>query len=154
MITPLEIQNKIFKKSFKGYNKQEVDSFLENILKSYENIYKENIEFKDKIGSLSEQVSKYNNLEETLKDTLVLAQSTADEVTKSARKKSELIIEEAEIKAKEELWKSELRVEKVNNEYEELKKEMIVFKNNYLYFLKAQMDSIGEFAKIEELEKD
>lgn len=153
MITPLEIQRKEFKKSFTGYNKEEVDVFLENVLKSYENTYRENIELKDKVGLLRDQIEKYNNLEETLKNTLVVAQSTADEVTKAARKKSELIIEDAEIRAKEELWKSELKVEKVISEYDLIKKEMIRFKNKYKCFLKAQLSTVEEFYELEKLEE-
>lgn len=153
MITPLEIQNREFDKSFRGYNKEEVDRFLEGILRSYEDIYRENIELKDKLGLLSEQISKYDDLEETLKTTLVMAQSTADDVTKAARKKSELIIEEAEIKAKEAAWKSELKVEKVLNEYNSIKKEMIVFRNKYISFLQAQLASVEEFSQMEEYEQ-
>ena len=54
---------------------------------------------KDKILVLNEQIKQYNNLE-NLKDTLVVAQSTADDVTRAARQKSEIIIEEAELSAK------------------------------------------------------
>ena len=81
MITPLDIQNKEFKKSFRGYKESEVDQFLDEIIEDYEKLYKENIELKDKILILTEQIKQYNNLEETLKDTLIVAQSTADEVT-------------------------------------------------------------------------
>ena len=87
MITPLDIQNKQFKRAFRGYKEGEVDEFLDEIIIDYEKIYKENIELKDKILMLSEQIKYYKNLEETLKDTLVVAQNTADEVTLAARQK-------------------------------------------------------------------
>ncbi|NLN14418.1 MAG: DivIVA domain-containing protein, partial [Tissierellia bacterium] len=98
MITPLDIQKKEFKKAIRGYDPKDVDSFLDELLIDYENIYKENIELKDKVNLLADQIRQYKTLEETLKDTLIVAQSTADEVTSSARKKAENIIEEAEIK--------------------------------------------------------
>ena len=100
MITPLDIQNKEFKKSIRGYNETEVDEFLDEILKDFEKIYKENMELKDKILLLNEQLEKYNSLERTLKETLIVAQSTADEVIGAAKKKANSIIESANIEAK------------------------------------------------------
>lgn len=91
MITPLDIQNKEFKRALiRGYRTKEVDIYLDSINDNYEKLYKENIELKDKIGILTDQIRQYNNLEETLKSTLVIAQSTADDVTGSARKKSRI----------------------------------------------------------------
>ncbi len=97
---PLIFKTKNLKKSFRGYKESEVDQFLDDIIMDYESLYKENLELKDKILVLSEQIKQYNNLEETLKDTLIVAQSTADEVTSSARYKAQLIIEDAEVTAK------------------------------------------------------
>lgn len=97
MITPLDIQNKEFNKTLFGYNAKDVDSFLDEIIVDYERIYKENIELKDKINMISDQLRQYNTMEETLQKTLVVAQSTADEVTSSARQKSENIIADAEL---------------------------------------------------------
>ena len=58
MITPLDIQNKVFKKGIRGYNAKSVDIFLDEVIEDYEKIYKENIEFKDKINMLSDQLLK------------------------------------------------------------------------------------------------
>ncbi|HEY8361949.1 MAG TPA: DivIVA domain-containing protein [Tissierellaceae bacterium] len=145
MITPLDIQNKEFKKSFFGYNTEEVDAYLDAINEDYEKLYRENIELKDKISILSEQIRQYNNLEETLKNTLVIAQSTADEVTTSARKKAELIIEDAEITAKNKINEAIEEVNNIKKEYDNLLREIYIFKARYESFLKAQLMSIQEF---------
>ena len=58
MITPLDIQNKEFKKSFRGYKESEVDQFLDEIIEDYEKLYKENIELKDKILILTDQIKQ------------------------------------------------------------------------------------------------
>src|SRR5690554_51901 len=100
MLTPLDIQNKEFKKGIRGYKEDEVDEFLDEIMINYEKLFKENAELKDKIENAQQQVEQYKNIENTLKNTLVVAQNTAEEVKSSAQKKSQLIIEEAEIKAK------------------------------------------------------
>lgn len=145
MITPLDIQSKEFKKTLNGYKSKDVDEFLDNINDDYERLYRENIELKDKIGILTDQIRQYNNLEETLKSTLVMAQSTADDVTSSARKKAELIIEDAEIHAKNLINDAQDHVKEINREYDYLKKEMFIFKTRYQSFIQAQLISLEEF---------
>lgn len=145
MITPLDIQNKEFKKSFKGYNTKSVDEFLDEIIEDYERVYKENIELKDKVNMLADQIRQYSTLEETLKNTLIVAQTTADEITSSARQKSENIIEDAEIQRQRLLNLAREEVRSIKNEYESFKKEIFVFKTRYKSFIEAQLMSIEEF---------
>ena len=145
MLTPLDIQNKEFGKSFRGYKETEVDSFLDEIIVDYEKIYKENIELKDKIGALSDTLKQYNNLEETLKNTLIVAQSTAEEVTNSAKKKSELIIEEAEVNARKIVEEAHKEVIAIEKEYEDLKKDIYVFKTRFKSLIEAQLSTLEEY---------
>lgn len=145
MITPLEIQKKEFKKSLAGYNSKAVDSFLDEILKDYEIMYKENIELKDKVNMLADQIRQYNTLEETLKNTLIVAQTTADEVTGSARHKAENIIEDAELKGQKLIDVARDDVKNIKTEYDNLKKEIFIFKTRYQSFIEAQLLSLHEF---------
>ena len=118
MITPLDIENKEFKKGLRGYNENEVDSYLDEIKKEYENLYRENIELKDKLNALTEQIKRYKTIEETLKETLIVAQQTAEEVNASAQRKSSLIIDEAHHQAKK-------IVEQANNDVIQIKKDIL-----------------------------
>lgn len=152
MITPLDIQNKDFKRSFRGYNAKMVDVFLDEIIEDFEKVYKENIEYKDKINMLSDQIRQYSTLEETLKKTLIVAQTTADEVTSSARHKAENIIENAELTGKKMIDQAREDVRNIKNEYEHLKKEIFIFKTRYQSFIQAQLISLDEFYK--NIEKD
>lgn len=158
MITPLDIQNKDFKRAFRGYNAKSVDVFLDEIIEDYERIYKENIELKDKINMLSDQLRQYNTMEETLKSTLILAQTTADDLTSSARHKSETIIDNAELSGKKLIDQAHEDVRNIKNEYEYLKKEIFIFKTRYKSFIQAQLISIEEFysdiEKVKEEESD
>ncbi len=154
MITPLDIQNKEFKKTVIGYRAKDVDGYLDFINTDYEKLYRENVELKDKIGVLSDQIRQYNNLEETLKNTLVVAQTTADEVTKSARQKANLILEEAELESKNRLNDTLAEVENINREYEQFKKELSVFKLRYESFLIAQLNSLEDFYDDFEIESN
>ena len=95
-LTPIDIHNKEFERSFRGYNEDEVDQFLDNIVDEFEKMYKENMEMKERISVLMDQINQFRTMEKTLKDTLVTAQKTADEVTAVAQQKAKLILEEAE----------------------------------------------------------
>ncbi|MFA5524846.1 MAG: DivIVA domain-containing protein [Tissierellales bacterium] len=145
MLTPLDIQNKEFKRGVRGYKETDVDAFLDEIMIDYEKIYKDNIELKDKISMLNDQIKHYNQIEETLKNTLVVAQSTAEEVKVNAKKNAELIIREAEEDSRkiiEEARKESLRV---RDEYETLKKDMLVFKTRFKTLLQSQLESISDY---------
>jgi len=146
MITPLDIQNKEFKRSLiRGYNTESVDGFLDEIIADYEKTYKENIELKDKINRLSDQIRQYKTLETTLKDTLIIAQSTADEVNSSARKKAENIVKNAELDGEKLIEKARQDVQNIKKQYEYLKREMFSFKTSYQSFIEAQLISLDKF---------
>ncbi|MBC8588652.1 DivIVA domain-containing protein [Paratissierella segnis] len=155
MITPLDIQNKEFNKSFRGYNSKNVDIFLDEIIDDYEKIYKENIELKDKINMLSDQISHYKSMEETLKSTLIVAQTTSEDVVLAARQKSDSIIEDAEITAKKMIEQAREDVRNIKQEYEYLKKEIFVFKTRYKSFIEAQLISLDDFyTEVEDVRKE
>lgn len=145
LITPLDIQNKEFGKSFRGYNIREVDEFLDRVIEDYEKLYKENIEFKDKISSLANQLEQYNTLEKTLKDTLVVAQTTADDVIANSRNKAKNIVEDAEIQRNKIIEMANNDVRNIKNEYKNLKEEIFIFKTRYQSFIEAQLMSLEEF---------
>lgn len=144
MITPLEIQNKDFKRSIRGYKEYEVDEFLDKIIIDYEKLYKENLELKDRLEGMNHQLEQYKEMEESLKKTLIIAQNTAEDVRANAHKESELIIQEADAKAKEIAIKANSEVENIRNEFEDIKNRMQIFKTRFKALLQSQLDSIDE----------
>ena len=142
MITPLDIQNKEFKKGMRGYKEDEVDEFLDVVMVDYEKLYKENMELKDKVERVNQQIEQYKNIEDTLKNTLVVAQSAAEEVKVNASKQAELILQESEGRGKEMIDKANREVEKIRTEYEEIKKHMQIFKTRYKTLLQSQIDAV------------
>ncbi len=142
MITPLDIQNKEFKRGMRGYREDEVDEFLDLVMVDYEKLYKENAELKDKLERVSQQMEQYKNIEETLKNTLVVAQNAAEEVRTNALKKAELILQDAENQAKELIKKANEDVNEVKGEYEDIKKQMQIFKTRYKTLLQSQIDAV------------
>ena len=119
-LTPMDIHNKEFTRKFRGYHEDEVDQFLDKIVDDYERLYKENIELKDKVNALGDQINQYKTMESTLKETLVTAQKTADEVTALARKKAELILKEAEEQARHVVESANDHVVEIRREFRSL----------------------------------
>ena len=99
MVTPVEIQNKSFKSGGLGYDKRDVDSFMRDILNSYEELYRQNMELKDRVAVLNEGIQYYKTIEKTLQKALVLAEKTAEETRNNAAKEAKRIEKEATTKA-------------------------------------------------------
>ena len=96
MITPLDIENKKFSKQMmNGYNVDEVDDFLDDLTLDYSKNYKELTELRDKVAELNNSLEHYKTIEETLQNTLLMAQTTAEDVKKVARQQADQIINEA-----------------------------------------------------------
>lgn len=144
-ITPNEISNKDFKKVFRGYDIDEVDEFLEQLVDDYEKIYKENLSLKEKINLLNEKIEHYSNIEGTLQNTLVLAQTAAEQAKDSSKRDAELILRDAQETANNIIRKAEERVLEINKEQEMLKQQYSMFKSRFEGMLKAQLDSIGKY---------
>jgi len=142
-LTPMEIHNKEFSKAFRGYNEEEVDEFLDEIVVDYERLYKENLDFKDRVAMLSDEIRHYKAVEDTLKETLVTAQKAADDVVENSKKKAELIIQEAENQAREIIANAHKEVLDIYKEIEEKKKQLQIFRTQFRSFLETQLELIN-----------
>ena len=145
MLTPLEVENKKFSKQMmNGYSVDEVDEFLDKLTVDYEKLYKANAELKDKIEELESSISHYKTIEDTLQNTLLMAQGTAEEIKKMAHQQADTIIKESELVAKEAL--SQIREEKVAEmrNFEELKKQTNVFKARIEALLISQLELLKD----------
>jgi cell division initiation protein len=96
-ITPVDIQHKTFKKALQGYERADVDQFLDEIIETLEDEAQQRAALEAEIADLKERVSHFKAIEESLQNTLVLAQRTADEVKASAHKEADLIREQARL---------------------------------------------------------
>jgi cell division initiation protein len=141
-ITPNEISNKEFKKGFRGYDMDEVDDFLEQLVDDYEKLYKENTNLKEKITSLTEKIEHYSNMESTLQSTLLLAQTAADQARESSKRDGEIIVKNAMDKASEITRNAENNTQEANKKLEMLKQEYNMFKSRFRGLLEAQIDSL------------
>ncbi len=99
MLTPFDIQNRTLKTTMGGYNKKDTDEFMAQILESFEAVYKENRDLKEKITSLSEGIQYYKQMENSLQKALILAEKTSTETQDEAKTRADAIIREAQEKA-------------------------------------------------------
>ena len=145
MITPLEIENKKFSKQMmNGYSVEEVDEFLDELTVDYEKAYKESTELKNKVEELERSLVHYKTIEDTLQNTLVMAQSTAEEVKEVAKQQADQIIKEAEgnaRKAAEDLSQEILMKKK---ELEDVKKQFDVYKAKMESLLISQLELLKD----------
>lgn len=118
MLTPLDIYGKTFTKSLRGYETQEVDAFLAKVVKTFEDLYKENIELKEKQEHNKATLERYQQLEKTMQNTLMIAQSTAEEVKENAARDRELLIRETENKIQKMLTEAEFEIQAKKREIE------------------------------------
>ena len=112
MITPVEVLGKELKRGF-GYKAVEVDEFLEELAKDYEKVYKENNELREKVSALTENLSHYRTIEESLKRALVLAEETSKETIENANNKAQALEAEASRNAKQLVSEAEDQAEKI-----------------------------------------
>lgn len=148
MITPLDIENKKFaKQMMNGYSVDDVDDFLDDLTVEYEKMFKENAEFKAQIERLNEDVARYKAIESTLQSTLIMAQSTADEVKEVASRQAEQIIAEAKMNAEKEVDELNHQIDMKNKELDDVQKQFDVYKAKMESLLISQLELLKEINK-------
>ncbi len=140
MITPIEIQNKVFKSGGLGYDKKDVDSFMEEILENYETLYRERMEMNDRINVLNEGLQYYKTIEKTLQKALVLAERTAEETKGTAMKNALLIEQEAVSKANIILEDAKRELDQIRKQTVELVRQYDMYKAKFKSLVNSQTE--------------
>ena len=145
MLTPNDIENKVFKKSkMKGYDIDDVEDFLEQLLADYEALYKENAEIKDKFNAMQESISYYKSVEEGTNKTIENAQSTADNMKEDAKREAETIKQEAEADARRHIEELNNEIRRKEELLEDKKKQMQIYRIRVSSMLEAQLKILNE----------
>lgn len=141
-LTPLDIHNKEFTKSWRGYDEDEVNEFLDQVIKDYEMVIRDKKDLQEKLNQLEEKLGHFTNIEETLNKSILVAQETAEEVKNSATKESKLIIKEAEKNADRIINEALSKSRRISIEVEELKKQAKVFRTRLKMLVEAQLEIV------------
>ena len=141
-LSPLDIHNKEFANKFRGYDEDEVNEFLEQIMKDFENVLEENKTLKSNLKQSEEQISHFNSIEQTLQKSILIAQEAAEDVRRNSMKESKLIVKEAEKNADRIVNEALSRARRISVEIEDLKKQSKVFRTRFKMLIEAQLDLI------------
>ncbi|MBD8035513.1 DivIVA domain-containing protein [Solibacillus sp. A46] len=142
-LSPLDIHNKEFTRGFRGYAEDEVNEFLDQIIKDYEIILREKKDLEEKVKMMSTQMNHYNSLEDTLQKSIIVAQEAAGEVRRNSEKEAKLIVKEAEKNADRIVNDALTKARKIAIEIDELKKQSKVFRNRFKMLVEAQLDLLN-----------
>ena len=156
MITPLDIENKRFSKQMmNGYNVDEVDDFLDEIMADYEANYKELAVLRPKVDELNSALEHYKNIESTLQNTLVMAQTTSEEVKNVAKQQADQIIGDAHREAEDIIRNAkenalravdelEQQIRMKEQQYNDVRKQFDIYKAKMESLLISQSELIRE----------
>lgn len=155
--TPVDIRNKSFRRVFRGYDCDEVDRFLDDIRREYETLYAENFDLREKTTHYQSELEHYQQLENTLNQTMLLAQQTGEEVKQAARNEASLVLKEAEQEKNRRMTEVQAKLDEVQEEIEELIRKRELIRTQLKSFLNAHLELTTmydqEFEKNQESEK-
>ncbi len=106
-LSPPEIQHQKLKSRLGNYDREQVDELLENVVASYEQVWRERDESRDRIAELERELRDYQELERPLRDSLVTAQRAATEVETEAAEQAEAVLRDATQKAEQIVLRAE-----------------------------------------------
>ena len=148
MLTPLDVENKRFSKQMmNGYSVEEVDEFLDEIAVDYAKKNKDLTEATKRVEEIEKELEKYKSLENTLQNTLVMAQTTAEEVKSVARQQADQLITEAKASAQKEANDLEQQIIYKRNALEDIQKQFDIYKAKMESLLIAQLELIKDVNK-------
>lgn len=142
-LTPLDIHNKEFNKGFRGYDEDEVNEFLDQVIKDYELVLREKKELEEQLKEMNERLNHFSSIEETLNKSIVIAQEAGEEVKRNSQKEAKLIIKEAEKNADRIVNEALSKARKIALEIEDLKKQSKVFRTRFKMLIEAQLDLLN-----------
>lgn len=143
-ITPMDIEQQEFSKSFRGYNEEEVDDFLDKIVKDYEELITENVRLNEEIEKMQEKLKEFSEIEETLRSALLNAQKSAEEMKGRVESEAKIIIEKAELEAKSLKQEVFQREDLVKNEIDNLRRYKFIFKEKFKSMLNLYLKMVED----------
>lgn len=153
MLTPMDIHNKDFKRTIRGYSTSEVDEFLDRIVNDYEKLFRENDKLKEQASFNEKELTQYKKMEKSLQDTLMMAQKNVEDITASAQKNAEDITAAAQKSANDMTMTAQRNADELMTTAKRNAEELMSTTNKTVEELKASTErecrSIREQAKLD-----
>ncbi len=142
-ISPLDIQQKRFHMGFRGYERSEVDNFLDLVREEMESLLREVTELREFRQTFDQRMAELNEREETVKKTMIMTQKLADDLKENARKESELIVKETEARSREIISKSQQEKVKLEADINELKRRKYHFLQDIKKVIQMHLEMVN-----------
>lgn len=149
-LTPLDIQQQQFSVRFRGFDAQEVDTFLETVANELEDLMKTNRTLREELERKEARIGEYQNMEKTLKETLLMAQATSEEMKKLAHKTAEeikanaqkeaaLMVSRTREQSEKIIAETNARLAKVQEELDEVKRKKTILNQELRSLLETHL---------------
>jgi len=136
-ITPLDVRQRRFAKSFNGYNAKEIQAFLETVADEFESLHKESIRLREEAKDFQAQLEHHRNREKVLQETMVAAQKVSQEIKAAAQKEADIVLANAEQQAEKIVQSAHQKLVQVMEDINELKRQRVQFESQ----LRGLLDS-------------
>lgn len=147
MIMPLDIQNKQFAKSVRGYKEEEVDQFLDMVTVDMDNLIQDNRALKEKIGVLEKELEQKKAVENSVLETLESTKALMKDISESAEKRAKIVLENAELDADVIRREAREEVQHFREEISLLKSRYRMFNERYKKLLESELEKFEELGK-------
>jgi len=144
-ITPLDITQKQFPRTFRGYAREEVEGFLSLLAEEFEALVKENLSLREDNQRKAEEIGEFRGRERALQETLVTAQKASDDIRDAARKEAEITIADAELQAEKIVQGAHQRFLRIVDDINELKRQRVQFEVNVRTLAESHLKLIEAF---------
>ena len=145
-VTPLDIQQKRFHMGFRGYDRTEVEMFLDLVRDEMETLVREVTELREFRQSYDQRLNELNEKEETVKNTMLLTQKLVEELKENARKEAALVVKDAEVRSQQIIGNSQVEKARLTGDIHELKRR----KHHFLQDIKKVVEMHLEMVNFEE----
>lgn len=140
-LTPIDITNKRFRPALRGYRPGEVDEFLAEVGADYEAVVVENAHLREQVARMQEELDRYRAMEDAMKEALVLAQRTADELRASAHQEAEIIRAQAELQTRQQYEQHRRAIEELRTARQQFAIELRSMLNGMLEFVEKHLSA-------------
>lgn len=147
MITPLDIEKKEFSRGMRGYNPEEVDSFLNQIIIEIDRLIRENSELKDENEKMRAEITATKSSEEEVISTLETARKLMNEISASAEKRAELLLKNARLEADIIKREAQEASEKFMEESKSIRTRVTTLRERYKSLLEDELDRFDTLSK-------
>jgi cell division initiation protein len=141
-LTPLDITNKDFPRKLRGYDTDAVDEFLNQVIREFEVLIRENSQLKGQIETLQSKVEQYHQMEDLINRTMVMAQEAAEEVRVNTKREGELILQEARVQAERLIQSTQAKSVRIYEENSDLVHAAQVLRTQVRSLLSSQLQAI------------